>query len=283
MGDRIWLFGDYSQAEVRVSAWAGPIPSMKTWFERGEDIHLNVAKMIGRVVEENKIKLPPRLIDGTLYQPWARKPYQELSKKDKIDNGLERDLAKRTVHANTNGMGPIQFGIITGLPVRYASIVQDVYHALFPEIRNNYHRWIREQLQTNRTLTNPLGWKRTFYDIYGPSLEREAYAWYPQSTIGLLTVRTWTHCCEAFQDFIPHARFLTPSAIRNMGYDLQLQVHDSIGVSLQNNPQNVALAARTIRDIAEYPLMIKDETLVIPMDFKTGPSWGELSDYQIES
>lgn len=272
---KVWLFGDYSQAEVRVAAWAGPIPSMKTWFERGEDIHLNVAKLIGQTVEKHGIQLPRNL--------WRRKPWQELDAHDPLDHDNERDLAKRTVHANTNGQGPVQFAVITGLPIKYATIVQDVYHTLFPEIRGNYHRWIREQLQTTRTLTNPLGWKRTFYDIYGPALEREAYAWYPQSTIGLLTVRTWRRCCEAFRDVIPEPRILTPSTIRSMGYDLQLQVHDSIGVCLENNSQNLAIAARTIKKIAEYPMMIKGEVLIVPMEFKIGPSWGELHEYNIET
>ena len=263
--------GDYSQAEVRVAAWAGPIPSMKTWFERGEDIHLNVAKLIGQTVEKHNIKLPRNL--------WQRKPWQELDAHDPLDHDNERDLAKRTVHANTNGQGPIQFGIITGLPVKYATIVQDVYHALFPEIRGNYHRWIRKQLQTTRTLTNPLGWKRTFYDIYGPALEREAYAWYPQSTIGLLTVRTWRRCCEAFARERP--RLLTPANIRAMGFDLQLQVHDSIGVVLDDDPGVIREAALKIKSIAEYPMVIKGETLVVPMDFKVGPSWGQLKEYVI--
>jgi len=247
---------------------------MKTWFERGEDIHLNVAKLIGQTVEKHGIILPKGL--------WRRKPWQELDASDPLDHDNERDLAKRTVHANTNGQGPIQFGIITGLPVKYATIVQDVYHTLFPEIRGNYHRWIREQLQTTRTLTNPLGWKRTFYDIYGPALEREAYAWYPQSTIGLLTVRTWRHCCEAFRYNIQTPKIWTPAAIRGQGYDLQLQVHDSIGVCLDNNPRVIREAARTIKKIAEYPMIIKGETLVVPMDFKVGPSWGQLKEYHVD-
>src|SRR5882672_7009200 len=116
MSERIWLFGDYSQAEVRVAAWKGPIPSMKTWFLNNEDVHLHVAKLIGQVVEKYNIKLPRRL--------WARKPWSELNSENKEDHDNERDLAKRTVHANTNGMGPVQFSIITGLPRRYAGIVQ---------------------------------------------------------------------------------------------------------------------------------------------------------------
>lgn len=271
--NEIWLFGDYSQAEVRVAAWAGPVPSMKTWFERGEDVHLNVAKLIGQTVEKHKIKLPRGL--------WARKPWQELNKHDQMDHDNERDLAKRTVHANTNGMGPVQFGVITGLPVRYANIVQEVYHSIFPEIHANYHAWIIEQLRSTRTLTNPLGWKRTFYDIYGPALEREAFAWYPQSTIGLLTIRTFRLVCELFKSDIPEAKIQTPSRIREMGLDVQLQVHDAIGVVLPNDPTLVRDTVKAIRSIAEYPLLIKGETLIVPMDFKTGPSWGELKDYEL--
>jgi len=265
--NKIWLFGDYSQAEVRVSAWAGPIPLMKTWFQNGEDIHINVAKMIGKVVEENNIPMPRGL--------WHRKPWQELDSGDP-----EREVSKRTVHANTNGQGPGQFAIITGLPFKYAKIVQDVYHALLPEIKGNYHKWIRDQLQATRQLTNPLGWKRTFYGMYSSALEREAYAWYPQSTIGLLTIRTFCHVCEVFRDSA--VKLQTPSNIRAMGYDVQLQVHDSIGVVLPNDSTIIRDAARAISRIAEYPLVIKDETLVVPMNFKIGPSWGDLHNYILE-
>lgn len=271
---RIWLMGDYSQAEIRVAAWKGPIPSMKSWFLNNEDIHLNVAKLIGRVVETHHIKLPRNL--------WGRKPWQELSNEDKEDHDNERDLAKRTVHANTNGMGPIQFSIICGLPRREAETLQNMYHALFPELRHNYHRGIREQLQKDRTLTNPLGWKRTFYGLYGPDLEREAYAWYPQSTIGLLTIGTWSRVCEAFAKELPEAKLYTPENIRGMGYDAQLQVHDSIGISLPNSPNLVRDAAKQIKKLAERPLLINNEELIIPFDFKIGENWGSLKTYHVD-
>ncbi len=262
---KVFLFGDYSQAEARVVAWAGPIPSMRTWFQTEQDIHLNVAKLIGKVVNEHKLDLPHGL--------W-KKPWQELTRKDK-----ERQYAKNTVHGNNYDMGAIKFGFITGLPLKYARIVQDIYHALFPEIRGNYHHWIKEELRRDRTLTNPFNWKRTFYDIYGPELERSAYAWYPQSTIGLLTIRTLTHVCEVFAKDLRDAEVLTPQKIRAMGMDVQLQVHDSVGVVLPDDPALVAEAASTIRRIAEYPLMIKGEELIVPMDFKVGPTWGDQKEY----
>lgn len=270
---KVWLFGDYSQAEVRVSAWAGPIPSMKTWFTNGEDIHLNVAKLIGEMVEKHKIPMPRNL--------WHRKPWQELDADDPMDHDNERDLAKRTVHANTNGQGPVQFAFITGLPVRYANIIQEVYHGLFPEIRGNYHKWIRDQIQSTRTLTNPWGWKRTFYGLYSSALEREAYAWYPQSTIGLLMVKTFWLWCEVFKDN-RHVTFLqTPETIRSMGYDVQLQVHDSGGIVVEDDPVLIKEVATEARRLAERPMIIKGEELVIPMDFKIGYNWGQLKSYKL--
>jgi len=277
--NKTFLFGDYSQAEIRVAAWAGPVPSLKEWFQRDEDVHINVAKLIGKVVEENKIPMPRRL--------WQRKPWQELHGDIDEDHDNERDLSKRTVHANTNGMGEIQFSIITGVPVRYARLLQEIYHDLFPEIRGNYHRGIREQLQDTRTLVNPLGWKRTFYDIYGPSLEREAYAWYPQSTIGLLTLRTYVKVCTFFEQNLPEAVLCTPRNIRSMGFDVQLEVHDALGVCLPDDDILVRDSAREIKKLAEYEMTLvnfahKEESkLIVPMDFKVGKSWGELNKFRV--
>lgn len=277
---KVWIFCDYKQAEVMVSAWKGPIPSMKTWFQNGEDIHLNVAKLIGKTLQENRLELPARLQpDGRMLKLWGRKPWTELSADDPDDHDNERDLSKRTVHANTNGMGAFQFSIITGLPKRIAAMVQDIYHSIFPEIRGNYHAGIIAQLKRDRTITNPWGWPRTFYDIYGPELEREAFAWYPQSTVGILNLRTLTRCCEVFAGDVEF-KLYKPSVIRHMGLDIQLEVHDALGASVENDPVLIRDTVKTMKSIGEYPLVINGETLVIPMDFKVGPSWGELKSYK---
>lgn len=275
----VWLIADYRQAEIMVAAWAGPIPAMKTWFKQGEDIHLNVAKLIGRVVETTKVQMPRGL--------WMRKPWQELSADDPIDHDNERDLAKRTVHANTNGMYRTRFAFITGLPIKVAGDVQDIYHGLFPEIRGGYHKWIRDTVKISGTLENPLGWKRTFYKVnpfsgtYDEDEYRVMYAWYPQSTIGLLNIRTFVKVCELFREQLPEARVLTPSAIRQMGHDVQLQVHDMLGIVLPDDPQLIRDAAIAVKQVGEYPMMIKGDELIVPLDFKIGPSWGELRKLEV--
>jgi hypothetical protein len=276
---KLWLISDYSQAEIRVAAWAGPIPLMKQWFNNGEDIHINVAKLIGQEVERSKIKLPNNL--------WGRKPWQDLTNDDPVDHDNERDLAKRTVHANTNGMFRTRFARITGLPIHVAGRVQDIYHNLFPEIRNGYHKWIHDCVKTTGTLINPLGWKRTFYKVnplsgdYDEDELRVMYAWYPQSTIGMLTIRTLSRACEVLRSNTAQPGILSPKAIRAMGYDVQLQVHDMIGMVVSDDIGLIRDTALLIKELGEQPMIIKGEALVIPMDFKIGPSWGELKKLEV--
>ena len=277
--DRIWIMSDYVQAEIMVAAWFGPIPLMKEWFKTNQDIHLNVAKLIGEQVEKHKIKLPNKA--------WGRKPWQELDANDPLDHDIERDLAKRTVHANTNGMWRTRFARITGLPVFVAGQVQDIYHGLFPEIRGNYHKRIQDQVATNGTLTNPLGWSRTFYNVnplsgqYEDDELRVMYAWIPQSTVGMLTIRAYLLLCEQFAAELPEAavRLWTPQNILARGHNVQLQVHDMLAVSAPNDPTLIRNTAQAMREASRYPMMINDDPLVIPVDFKVGPSWGQLSKY----
>src|SRR5258708_546114 len=91
---KTWLFPDYSQAEVRVAAWAGPIPLMKQWFKSDEDIHINVARLIGETVEKHKVHIPPLSVG--LPPPWGRKHWSLLNAEDPLDHDIERDLSKRS-------------------------------------------------------------------------------------------------------------------------------------------------------------------------------------------
>lgn len=259
---KVWVFADYSQAESRVVAWHGPIPLMKQWFVNKEDIHLNTAKVVGKFVNENKIRLPQGLFS---------KPWEELTKKD----AKERYVGKQTNHANNYGLGKITFSLRTGLPVKYAALIQDVYFATFPEVKTGYQARIVAQLKKDRTLVNPWGWKRCFYDIYGPELERAAWAWFAQSTIGILTLRMLKLVCTLFKQDL---QIWTPENIRSMGLDVQLDVHDSIGVVCEDT--EVVEVVRLVKSTGEYPLVIGGEEVIIPLDFKIGDNWKDLHDYE---
>lgn len=261
---KIWVCADYSQAEVRVVAWAGPVPALKTWFSTGEDVHLNVAKMIGKVAQTAKLNLP-----GGLF---TNKSYNDFTAEDP-----ERQIAKNTVHGNNYDLGKYKFALITGLPVKHAALVQEVYHGLFPEIRKSYHANIISTVKRTRTLTNPWGARRVFYGDLTDETFRAAYAWYPQSTVGLLLVNTLCEVCEVFDKEIPENVVVTPEVIRSMGLDVRMQVHDSINVIVPDSEDAINFTCKTIKEKGEIPLTIRGDNLVIPMDFQIGPNLAKKS------
>jgi DNA polymerase-1 len=131
---RVWVFGDLSQAEARVVAWAGPVASLKQLFAAGEDVHSTVARNIARVVQEHKIKLPGHLFQTKLWSSYGQ-------------GDPERQIAKTTVHASNYGMGCDKFGRVTGLPEKHAKELQEIYFYLYPEIRTKYQAKITQQLK----------------------------------------------------------------------------------------------------------------------------------------
>jgi DNA polymerase I-like protein with 3'-5' exonuclease and polymerase domains len=265
---KIFIFGDYSQAEARVVAWKGPVPKLKNWFQTGEDVHLNVAREMGQLIHEKQLHLP-----GNLF---LRKHPELYTKEDD-----ERDISKRTVHANNYGQGAEKFALITGLPQHFAALLQTLYHSRFPEIRSNYQRSIREDIDRNKTLTTPLGGKIVFYDIVSEDLYREGYAWYPQNIVGYLTTRWYVRIQRHFKQYKDFAVW-TPANLRSAGFDVRLQVHDSIGIVVPDDRESISYAINVLRETGEQQVIINNEPLVIPVDFKVGSSWGELKDYKQE-
>lgn len=263
----IWLSADGSQAEARVVAWAGPVPSLRSWFSNREDVHLNVARQIARIVQENKLVLPRRL--------FMSKPWNEYTKEDKS----ERQVAKTTVHANNYGLGKIHYSTLTGLPVKFAQILQEIYFSLFPEIKTGYQAWIDSLIRESRTIVTPFGRRRVFYDVIGPELSRAAYAFYPQSTVGDWLTNMITRLCECFSE---PSGLLTPQRIRLCGLGVQLNVHDQVLIAVPNQEEDILYAARQAKSIGEEPINIRGSDMVIPVDIKTGPNWGELKDFIIE-
>jgi len=258
--NKTWVFGDYAQAEPRIVAWAGPVPQLKAWFKEGKDVHTEVLRQISRVVQTGNIVLPNRL--------FARKPWQDYGKED-----TERNLAKNTVNGNNYGLGKRKFGLITGLPERYAEILQRIYFRLFPEVRTGYQAWIKSQLPI---ITMPQGWPIQFYGRPDEEMERKAFSLYAQSTVGLLITKTLCDVCEHH----PDAKGIwTPQRIAAGGYPVQLQIHDAIGVPVADDPLAIREAVETISHYASQELIIKGEALVLPMDFRVGHSWGDLKPY----
>jgi len=237
----VFLEGDLSQAEARVVAYAGHIEYMIKTFEEGRDIHSATAALIfNRAVETITKESPER---------YSAK---------RIVHACDYDM-----HANTFAKRYNEDAAKSGMPlisVEQASILLDTYHQAVPELRNGYHKWIREQVETTKLLTNPFGRRIVLHDRIGPELFRESYAWYAQSTVADVT----NIILDAIIDF----------------FDVMLQVHDSI--LIQCTKTDVPNIVKQMR-LANPWFEVGGKLIQIPMEFKVSDSsWYEMKAYKEE-
>lgn len=271
---KVWVFGDYSQAEARVVAWRGPVPRLKQWFKDNEDIHINLAKLIAKIVQQGNIPLPrPGTNQRDLF---SRTPWDKLTKS--VDSH-ERDIAKNCNHANNYGVESAKFALMTGLPEPIARVIQAMHFKIFPEIKTGYQRWIDDCLRSNSTIITPLGRRHTFYDRPSPDRSRSAYSLYAQNTIGDLLSLCMGRLHECF-DSVSNFRVVSPDVLVKCGLDIALQEHDAVGV--RSEESRVDETCKLIKDAGEIPLEIAGDTLIVPMEFKVGPSWGEAKEYKYQ-
>ena len=293
---RTWLFCDYNQAESRVVAWRGPVPKLRQWYSEGKDVHLLVTKIIAKVIQENKIKLY-----GDIF---IRKHWDEFIKGDE-----EREQCKRIVHGYNYEVGVGKVALILGVQEIVAKTLMTIYGTLFPEIKTGYQAWIRQQIQKSKTLwmPEPVKFRKVFWDIITDDLYRQAYASYPQIVVAAMLNRTLKYCSEIFREdqdeklkeqweawygeenwnewrSLRDRRSKSPKAILWGGMDIRLNVHDAGGISIPSDSDLIKWAVGVWKAKAEETIWVeKDNPLVIPVDFKVGPTWGDLHDLKLAS
>ena len=228
---RTLLQVDLAQAESRFVAWDGPVPKLMEFLSTGRDVHKYVASII-------------------FQKPEADITYEE------------RQLGKKSGHAANYGVGDNtfadqclkDFGLV--LTQREAHQYLESYHMAFPEVRTHYQANVISEVMRTRKLTTPMGRERFFYDRPGPSMEREACAYKPQSTIPDIT-----NCLMKFM------RGKVP---------LLLQVHDSLLFEVKNSEVDAVI--REVSKTSEWQpeIILNGGPLIIPIDIEQGQSWGKL-------
>lgn len=297
---RVWVSGDYNQAESRVVAWLTPIPKLKQWYEEGVDVHARVCCLIAEVIQKYKIQTPVNPVTGVPL--FHSKHYSEYAKGDE-----ERELSKRTVHGSNYDMGIDKLALVLGTTEIFATIVYNIYHQLFPEIKKNYHTLVRNWLTKTRTIwmPEPVKFRKVFWGKVDEEMFRSAYSCYPQCVVGAMCARTIAYCGTIFRNDIKEElkdqwcewygyenwdewRRLrdcndhSPKAIRWSGFDMRLNVHDSGMWTIPKKSDLINWSARVWKSYGETPIIISPTNhLVIPIDFKTGPNAGDLVDLKL--
>ena len=245
--DHVILEADASQAEARVVHYAAGNQRMIEAFSEGKDIH--------------------RMTASDIFD----KPIDQIPMKDKTATGIatERFTGKRTNHAGNYGMKSYKFAMVYNkdaaensaslISVRDADIFMKRFHAANPEIEQVYQAAIIRSLKKEKIMWNPHGRRMVFHDRLGPDLYRQGFAWFPQSTIGDLVNIVFERVYEKIR-------------VINQG-------HDSLICHVRKS--FVAEAVKIIVEASQIPIHLVGGILIVPWEFKVGPNWMALEDYEL--
>lgn len=235
-----WVAVDLAQAESRFVAYDSCDENLIRMIEDpNEDIHKFVASHI------------------------FEKPQSEIVKS-------ERQLGKKSGHGANYDMAANTFmesclkEMDLVLTRRESQRILDIYHSLFPGIR----RWqaeIKKTVWDTKKLANPLGYERYFYGRMDDNTFREAYAFKPQSTIPMIT----NHLMIGLLDERRAGKFK---------FDLHLQVHDSVLLLTDDNPDHYLPITEYCYDTNRWhpEIRLRAGQLVIPTEVESGINLGNL-------
>lgn len=233
---------DLSQAENRIVAYVGRIAHMIDAFETGKDVHRLTASLI------------------------FNKPMEEISDEPgscSLGNGesTERQWGKKANHGLNYDLGYKSFALYYDMPEKDAKFVVDRYHAAYPELRRNFHGYVKECLRKDRTLTNLMGRKTLFLTDLNDETFKAAYSCIPQGTVGDIIN-------ERGMAFLYYNPIMKPA-------ELLQQVHDSITFQVPLSLPWIehARMLQAMKDSLEQPLTTHyGRKFVIPADTVMGLS-----------
>lgn len=161
---------DLDQAENRVVAYISPDATMIQAFETDTDIHTLTASNI------------------------FKKPVEEISTDEDVDTGRkppcpfgngrqsERFWGKKANHSFNYDFGYRAFSVLYEMKERDGRYIWEAYRELYTGVPQ-YHRWVQDALNKDRSLTNLFGRKVRLFDRWGDELFKQAYSFIPQSTV----------------------------------------------------------------------------------------------------
>lgn len=196
---------DQSGAEALVVAYETPYGNLRKLFEVGIKPHVFVA--MHRFAEFWGSSL------GLDMGPYIKADISELPKlpewkrlADAIKNDERRYMTGKTLcHASNYGIEANAFKEVClkrtdgqlVLSTKDASELLAFYHGLFKELLP-WHDRVRAELKATRTLRNLFGHPRLFTGTWSDKFVKEAIAFVPQSTVGMIT----NYAVLEFQEYI---------------------------------------------------------------------------------
>lgn len=251
----VFIGWDLEQAEARIVAVKTRDYDLIEEMNSGVDIHTKLAAMLpfGKTYEE-------------LVEMIAEAARNGKSK----DSVYERYLSKKCRHAFNYIMGSGTFRktvnryyLDTGIGISEGDSrhLRDAYLQLHPGLAVWWEEVRGVANRNPRTMSNFYGRTRQFLGHWSETMHREMVAWEPQSNVADTTT---VSISEANRE------------IKKLDSDSQFFCHMHDGGFVQV-AEDVALeAAAIVKRCMTRELIIDRTPLVIPVEVKMGPSWGEL-------
>lgn len=175
----------------------------------------------------------------------------------------KRQVGKTLRHACNYSAGPAVIANELGIGITDAKSLLSIYFERNPFLKM-WHKRIEAELRATRILTNPFGRIRRFTDRWGDSMLRSAYSYQPQSTIG-----------DMMGKALPNFYFEYGNE-----WDIKLQLHDCMYVIVPE--KDIDEVIKCMRKCMVFPVEIDREIMYVDVDFKVGPSWGEMEEQDID-
>lgn len=173
-----------------------------------------------------------------------------------------RQAGKKSNHGLNYDMGYLRFALENEMDNTDARRCVDLYHEAYPNIRNNFHLRVRNQLKEDRTLVSCYGRRRRFLDVWGTELFDAAYSFIPQSTVvDMLDI--------GLVDIFADARLKR--------FEPLAQVHDSILLQYPDPQLDWGRYARCCQLVKNYitpTIEYNAREFRIETDVKVGLKWG---------
>jgi len=245
---------DLSQAEARIVALLSNDEKLLDSFDH-IDIHRRTAVLA--------------LFGGELNLDYSFDPIADILDKD----SPERFIGKKVRHAGNYNMqwreflknvisDCRRFHIAFTISSYSSQQIIERFHKASPNIMAVFHKEVKDSIDTSRSLINPFGRLRRFFDRPGNQLYKEAFAFIPQSTV---------------KDRLT----LSALAIKEKSYPIRLvnEAHDSL-TYLMPVGEYVDIC-RELKPMMEKSIdfstcSLKRKSLVIPCDFEYGDNYKDL-------
>lgn len=143
------------------------------------------------------------------------------------------------------------------------------FHARNPKIKGVFHAEVIKALKRDRTLINPFGTRRGFFDRFDDKLFQSAFAQIPQSTV---------------RDHVMTSIFRIQERIP--GIRICLEAHDAFVAQVPDNPDTIRQYAIIFKEELQKPIdfakcTIPRPPISIPTDIVVGKTYNDMKKYTI--